>query len=272
VSIIYINPYQFATAGVTYDTDAQAFITLVEDADGQPLETGVRDAINAFVVNCKADGFWPAIKACCIMAGARTLAGALVPLVGAVPTRFGTEGGWNYNRKTGLQGNGTDNYLNSNRNNNADPQNSKHVAVYASTRNNESTVKVYIGATFVAGSTFGTQVLTGVTASKLSGRLNDGTTVTSTGNLHSANGLFGLSRSNSANYLARGSSISEVFTMASGPPTSNNIFVFNRNLDGSPSLYSDARLAFYSIGESLDLALLDARVTTLINAFAAAIP
>jgi hypothetical protein len=36
--------------------------------------------------------------------------------------------------------------------------------------------------------------------------------------------------------------------------------------------YTAARLAFYSIGESLDLALLDARVTDLINAFAAAIP
>jgi hypothetical protein len=35
---------------------------------------------------------------------------------------------------------------------------------------------------------------------------------------------------------------------------------------------TNARLAFYSIGESLDLALLDARVTDLINAFAAAIP
>jgi hypothetical protein len=32
------------------------------------------------------------------------------------------------------------------------------------------------------------------------------------------------------------------------------------------------RIAFYSIGESLDLALLDARVTDLINAFGAAIP
>jgi hypothetical protein len=35
---------------------------------------------------------------------------------------------------------------------------------------------------------------------------------------------------------------------------------------------SNARIAFYSIGESLDLALLDARVTDLINAFDTAIP
>jgi hypothetical protein len=42
--------------------------------------------------------------------------------------------------------------------------------------------------------------------------------------------------------------------------------------DGLAEGKSVARLAFYSIGESLDLALLDARVTDLINAFAAAIP
>ena len=43
-------------------------------------------------------------------------------------------------------------------------------------------------------------------------------------------------------------------------------FVFD---GGGPS---NARIAFYSIGQSLNLALLDARVTALITAFAAAIP
>jgi hypothetical protein len=50
------------------------------------------------------------------------------------------------------------------------------------------------------------------------------------------------------------------------------LFVFARNEAGTAGNYSNARIAFYSIGESLDLALLDARVTDLINAFAAAIP
>jgi len=38
--------------------------------------------------------------------------------------------------------------------------------------------------------------------------------------------------------------------------------VFSRELGGIPT---DARLAFYSIGEALDLALLDTRVTRLMN-------
>ena len=93
----------------SYDPDAAAYIAAVEAADGQALETGVKDAINAFVLGCKADGIWNAIKASCILAGARTLAGALVPLVGAAPSQVGAAGGWNYTRKTGLAGNGTDN-------------------------------------------------------------------------------------------------------------------------------------------------------------------
>ena len=112
------------------EPEAVSYVAAVEAADGQELEFGVAKAINDFVLGCKNDGIWDAIKACCILAGARTLSGALVPLVGAAPSKFGTEAGWNYNRETGLKGNGTDNYLNSNRNNQDDPQSNKHLSVY----------------------------------------------------------------------------------------------------------------------------------------------
>ena len=115
-----------------FDAEALAYITAVETADGQALETGVRIAINNFVVGCKQDGIWNAIKASCILAGARTLAGALVPLVGTAPTNFNFDSE-DYNRKTGLKGNGSDKYLASNRNNNADPKDNKHLSVYIST-------------------------------------------------------------------------------------------------------------------------------------------
>ena len=57
------------------DADAAAYITAVETADGQALENGVKVAIDNFVLGCKQDGIWTAIKASCILAGARTLAG-----------------------------------------------------------------------------------------------------------------------------------------------------------------------------------------------------
>ena len=110
------------------DADAIAYVNAVEAADGQLLEFAVGKAINDFVVGCKLDNTWPAIKASCILAGARTLTGALVPLVGTAPTNNNFASG-DYNRKTGLVGNGSTKYLDSNRNNNADPQNSNHNAV-----------------------------------------------------------------------------------------------------------------------------------------------
>jgi hypothetical protein len=61
------------------DTDAAAYITAVETADDQTLEEKTKIAIDNFVLGCKADGIWTAIKASCILAGARTLNGALVP-------------------------------------------------------------------------------------------------------------------------------------------------------------------------------------------------
>jgi hypothetical protein len=265
VSIIYINPYQFAAAGVAYDTDAQAYITAVEAADGQALETGVRDAINAFVIGCKADGIWTAIKASCILAGARTLNGALVPLVplvGPAPTRFGTEGGWNYNRKTGLQGNGTNNYLNSNRNNNADPQDNQHCSVYVSTA--PTTGLSLIGAGQAGNGT--TSIINGASRSR---------NATAVGFSAVTSGIVGISRNSSSSYVQRFNAGFATVTQSSQTPISTNFLLYARADTaggGTIGAYANPRLAFYSIGESLDLALLDARVTTLINAFAAAIP
>jgi hypothetical protein len=70
----------FISSVFTYDEDAGNYIQAVETADAQALEPATRKAINNFVIGCKQDGIWEAIKASCILAGARTLDGALVPL------------------------------------------------------------------------------------------------------------------------------------------------------------------------------------------------
>jgi hypothetical protein len=59
-------------------------------------------------------------------------------------------------------------------------------------------------------------------------------------------------------------------TQTSQVPSADNIGVFFRI--GASTGYTNARIAFYSIGESLDLAALDARVTTLTSAITAALP
>jgi hypothetical protein len=202
------------------------------------------------------------IKASPIMAGARTLQGCLVPLVGTAPTRFGTEGGWNYNRKTGLQGNGTDNYLNSNRRNDADPQNSSHNACYISAAPSAARGIMGSGGT-AAGSN---NIFADVGGANGLFVRNRSATFFVAGSA-TATGLAGHSRNSSASYQAHASGLTQSVIRSSDGMTSDDITIFTRGI-----LYSNARLAFYSIGESLDLALLDARVTALIDALAAAIP
>ena len=280
MSLIYINSYQFAAAAPPsgYDPDAAAYIARVEGASGdnQALETAVKDAINAFVVGCKADGIWNAVKASCILAGARTLNGALQPLTGAAPTPFAFVEA-DYNRKAGLVGNGSTKYLDSNRASNADPQNSVHIAVYLSTAGTTSTNRAHLSSQYISQN----NDLTDIVA------LNDNRLILRSRNPNgtSANilaspagsftGLMGTSRASSSNYNIRRngitSNVSNALEGISYAPSSTNYAVFAR-MGSPPSLYSNARIAFYSIGEHLDLALLDARVTTLINAFAAAIP
>ena len=132
--MLLINPYRFKSSRfISNDADVDAYLNAVEAADGQELEAGVITAVETFVLGCKSDGIWSAIIASCLLAGARTLSGALVPLVvAAAPTNFNFVSA-DYDRESGLLGNGTNKYLNSNRLDNADPQNSQHFSVYATT-------------------------------------------------------------------------------------------------------------------------------------------
>jgi hypothetical protein len=244
----------------SFDPDAAAYIAAVEAADTQALETNTRYAINNFVIGCKQDGIWNAIKASCILAGARTLTGALVPLVGTAPTNVGPFVSGDYNRKTGLVGNGSSKYLNSNRNNNADPQNNSHNALYLTTL---PTVGAGLMGAGTGGEGGDTNILVAATRSKSTTANNFSSSLVS--------GFAGHSRSTSANYVNRANSVSLSITQASSTAFSANVFVFARSSNAAIA-YANPRLAFYSIGESLDLALLDSRVTDLINAIGAAIP
>ena len=245
-----------------FDPDAAAYIQRVEWADTTPLEDTTRTAINSFVLGCKTDGIWSAIKASCILAGARTLKGALMPLVGAAPINFNFVAG-DYNRKTGLVGNGSSKYLNTNRNNNADPQNSSHNSAYITNIG-------LTGGTVIAGgiNNSGDNYID-LIASVAGARHTNRNSANVTNGVYSP-GFIGTSRSSSAQYIFRVPGASGTRIIASETASSTVVTVFARA--AGTAVFSDHRLAFYSIGESLDLALLDARVTDLINAFGAAIP
>jgi hypothetical protein len=251
-----------SSAVVAVDADARTYINAVRIADGgQYMEVGVQQAIDAFVTGCKSDGIWSAIQASCILAGARTLAGALVPLKGSAPTNNNFVSG-DYNRKTGLVGNGNNKFIDTNRSSDAQSQNSIHVAVYASSLNT--------GTNYYCGDALGTGqtnffVLSGASIYPYCRENTGGGPLSS----RHAVGLMGLSRSASGSYTFRGNGQNSTISVTSNAPPASDFLIFA----GSPgaSFVANARLAFYSIGDALTLATLETRVASLITAIGAAI-
>lgn len=244
----------------SWDADAGAYIKAVELADAQQLEPAVAQAINQFVLGCKKDGVWDALKASCILMGARTLSGALTALVGTAPTNTGPFVSGDYNRKTGLIGNGSTKYLVTNRANNADGQNDNHNSVYVTTAptGNSSHISSDAG---VSGQN---QMWIG-----------SGTTLTvrhrtTSNNSYSANptGFIGVSRSASSSYTVRYSGANNTANLTSSSPSSTVLQVFRIPNFGYAS---NGRLAFYSIGTALTLSLLDTRVSDLYTAIGNAV-
>jgi hypothetical protein len=246
------------------DPDAADYIAAVEAADeiASPgvggLETATKVAIHSFVKGCKADGIWSAIKASCILAGAKTLDGALVPLVGTAPTNYNFVAG-DYDRETGLQTDGLTKYLDSNRANNADPQNDCHAAIFGEYSG------FYGGLLGNGGNTTSIRMIQQSNENEQGFKCNS--TVLQKLSA-SSQGFLGASRNDASFFTARANSSNTVLNDSSATFSTNSLLVFRRGSISSPN----ARLSFYSIGESLDLALLDARVTDLMSALGAAIP
>ena len=197
------------------------------------------------------------MKATCILAGARTLTGALVPLKGTAPTNANFVSG-DYNRKTGLVGNGSTKYLDSNRAENVDPQNSIHTVVYLTTETPAGKFSIFGGDNGNATGFYGNTVYA-----------RSGTAIAAGG--LSLNGFAGLSRSGATTTAFIRNGVSGTATTASNGSNTSTTFNLFRSPSYTGVYYSSGRMAFYSIGEAIDLTLFNTRVTNLINAYAAAI-
>ena len=251
-----------------FDPDARDYILRVEAADGERLESQVRGAINAFVLGCKADGIWTSLVTSCIMAGARTVAGAITPLVGNAPTNNNFVAG-DYSRTLGLLGNDSNKYLNTGYNNNDTtnfPQNDSHISCYVSaTQTDASGVLVGTQSTLGGILTLGYSSQTQIFFRNRAG----------TSRLFPAAplGFQASTRNNSANFSSRatqsGGNISDSTSIiASTAPNSNLFGVFCGFSSTTANQFSAARMSFYSIGKSLTIANLDTRVTTLMTTLA----
>jgi hypothetical protein len=241
--------------GGEIDMDAVAYINAVEVADTTILEQGVRAAIYNLIVGLKYDQLWDSIGAMCLLAGPRTVDGCMIPLRGPAPTNFGFAAA-NYNRETGIQGNSVSTYINTNYANNANPQNDQHVATWATALG--IATRLHIGANPGSFSSAGSAIYRSVALLTQS----RGVTIASFPAV--TLGFEGVSRTDSSGYIARNASTNVEIQQNSSTPGSANFLVFS---DGA--YFASSRLAFYSIGAGLDLAKLEARISTYLTTIAA---
>ena len=247
-----------------YDVDATRYIEAVERADRQRLELDVRLAINAFITGCKADGIWSSIRASCLLCGARTLAGALTPLVGAAPSNGGPFVQADYTRggsAPGLKGNASTKFLNTNRADNADGQDDAHRSVWvtqlASSTNNFWFYYGASGATNTDHSTSPTANGMDYIRSRNGAAFVSGTHTT---------GLKAMSRSAAGSFAWVSGPSSGTISAVSSSPTTNPVHIFGAG--GRTDNRGDSRIAFYSVGSALTLSVLQSRVSTLVSAMA----
>lgn len=250
----------------TFDPDAAAYLAAVENADQQSLEAAVRTAVNSFVVGCKNDNVWSAVKASCILIGARTLTGALTPLAGSAPTGINLVAG-DYNRKTGLKGNGVDKALDTNRAGNADGQNDLHFAVYITELHTGAANGAYIGAGNLNQAASSGVFRTG--AGNHTFRMR-GQAITPA--ITAPRAVAGV-RVNSTTARAYADTVQTNTSASSTTALANNWWVLGNNSTGTTNQFPcNGRVAFYSIGSAITSDALLTRISTLYTAIGAAIP
>jgi hypothetical protein len=255
------------------DPDAAAYIDAVEAADGQTLEPAIRLAYDTFIRGCKSDNHWSAMENSCILMGARTLSGALVPLRGAAPTQENLVSG-DYLRKTGIAGNGINKAINTGRSCIEEPnRNSTHQAVGITVRDTTP------GRSMCGWGGFQINGATFIEQSNQSGDItfHYGANGNSFGTTISATqiGFFGTRRTNSFNYNTYsplgGTFVSFGSQAASG--SGNYRVLAGTSPGGAIRSASTNRASFYSFGSGgADLSLLRTRYNQLLADIAAAIP
>jgi hypothetical protein len=237
-----------------FDADAADYFARIVAA-GSSISAANQLAVDAFVRGCKADGIWTSIKASCLLAGPDNLTGALVPLVGPAPTN----GGGNfvagdYNRTTGLKGNGTTKYLDTNHAANAQTADNCHIAYYSTGTGQDNNPKI---------GTYSSSLFQNRIANNFRLRQTAAQAAVTMFGLPGA-GFIGASRAGSTGYTARAASVSTFFERASngdGRGSTWGVFAYQDGLTPTAD-----RISFYSIGESLTLSLLDARLATYMAA------
>ena len=265
--------------GVT-DSDAAAWMDAVETADNAELEHDVVVAVNKFVTNLKLEGLWHNIRGCGILAGARTLNGALTPLKGPAVTNNGFVTA-DYDRELGLQGtHSSTKYIDTNVDHIDEEGGNQHMSVYTSNLQADG-YGIMMGADYYQ---FSGTPPTGPSAIDRSPSsywtYRPGGAQYQPTNSPDGPGLFGWNcfgtnqgdHEHIASSTLGGVGNPTIFGSTPVAKVNSNYWIFDGNNNTNATSRYSGKISWWSFGSSLDLVKLDTHVSTLFAELAAAIP
>ena len=227
-----------------FDSDAQAFFTRVTSAGGT-LSATEKLATNQLVLDMKTAGIWSSMKAIYPMVGASAAACAQNLKSSSFTGSFSS--GWTF-ASTGVTGNGTSAYINTQCTPAQMAQNSCHLSIY--NRTNSAGSFVDIGCT--TGSPSGNNF-------QVSSRFSPNTNFSVINSLIAAgftqtisSGLQLISRIAFTGFSFFNNITKTAVTNSSVPPNSLNIYIGARNLNNlTIDFPTNRQCAFASIGDGL---------------------
>ena len=255
-SVVPTNPSNWLIIGsgsVIFDSISTTWFNAVSAA-GSSISAQNQISINTFLVSMNNAGVWSSIQQANLLVGPTSIAGALVPLAGTVTNNNFVAADYNY--LTGLMGNAGNKYLITGYANNSNA--SKHMYVCATSMPTKTTAMFFMGS----GNTSGDgriEMPTGV-GSGISMGLSC-TTTNYTNTLSATNG-FGMNHNSSTTTIPYINGNLTTITGTAPTQTTANYGVFCGNTAGA----SDARIAFYSLGASASIPIIDTCVKTLLTA------
>jgi hypothetical protein len=274
-AIIQKYPSGKIKISVAYPTDEDAlnYVLAVENADGERLEEKVKTAIENFVLGCKNDNIWDSIKESCLIGGARTLEGALLPLKGNAPTNIDFVPA-DYNRKIGITSRyGEVKSLKAGSKNLDYPRDNVHAAVYVT-----QPLDIWNDYFFFsAPSSINLSVSLDQFYFSLR-KCTSGTNVTywnSEWSTETFSGLVGASKPNSSSIEGRinGNSYTQILQPCTSTLLISRAYrqgdihlLTNSPTSTSFSNYSPGVIGFYSLGENIDLVKLENRLKIYFDA------
>ena len=263
-----------------YDQNMWKWWWTVETSyDLATLEEGVKLAVNRFILGCKRDEIWYSFTDCFLFVGPNSLNGVLkIALYGANPDDYYTEVSGStgfltsdYNRETGLKGDGVSKSIRTSRVNNTFPMSNHHRAAWVT---EVGTGPIFAGGVSQVGSTY-VDWIPGY------GGIRHGfnTNIRATSGedaISSSGGFVGFSRNNKDFYEFIVPGESGIVNEPAQTPWLEPVEILGASIDQANNYQTISRgshrLAFYSHGASLDLNKLKRRVEILINEIQQAIP